>query len=408
MTTQIRHNALGCFISRSGIDGAQNSGNFLQLRGVQSFSFSINNNLESYKSLGSDFSYFYLNEPTVDVNFGYNLHNGFEESVYGLSGFSGIKNLYEKEHNLHFILGDQYNDLNRATSLSGYYVASFANSVITNYSINGSVNNLVGANINLQALNFKTQQYTSGINNPTINKQNGIEDSGIISLPLFSTGFGTGVSFLLSNNVQIDINQNLTIGSSLQSGNAALESFDIGIDLSRNALQKIGYKYPYKRCLSLPSRLRINFNATFLNYEEDSIQNLFCGERFHNIDFHFWDYCRTKEIMAFQFSGLKLTNQQVEASINNRKTISFSFEKDLTVRDSFFFTKYIDDPDIFINELPDLLTGTSIYFDYFQIENIFIKNNYKILLNNMLIENNYANNNYKIFFNNLNTELVYS
>lgn len=341
MANQIKYNSVGAFVCKKNIFDNTSTGDFTQLRGIQSVNFNVDNQINKLDSLGTnDWTYFKTN-PIINYSFNYLLTNGKEEYALGISGISGLANLYEKQHNLYFIVDNNAQDINTLQSLSGLFVCQFTNSVLTNYNIRGQISSPVVVEANFQSLNFNIQQYTTGIYNSAIEIVSGIENSGAIKLPLFTTGFGTGVKFLTPNNLVLTVGTGLTMGTNLSE--SYINSFDIGVSFDRNILYKMGAKYPYKRCLRFPVELTLNLDATFINYKEDALRNIDCDDRLHDVVFSFREHCNTdREIVRYEFSGLRLINQQTSVSTSQRKVISFSFSKQMDAQDSFNFVSFID------------------------------------------------------------------
>ena len=334
----IRYNTLAVFVGPEKTSGDYLTGDINQLHRIQSSDYSIEIPRESVGTLGtSNTVESVLGGPIVNFNYGYLVSDGQNEKKLGfnLDGrYGALSTLYSGERD-YFLLVEVPNQ--------DKMVLAIGNGVLTKYSVSASVNDFLRANVEIRGLNIKLDQGTSGNDIPRVNIYGDSYLPYTYALPPVTNGVEERQEGQIESNLYVpgrNISANFLNNSALGlifSGQGAsyLQSFTMEVNLPRNEIIEIGAKYPLQRCLQLPAEITLNADFIVSKYVADNIQNYLCQDSYDlEIDVKqnkcetldiFWEENPSVSKLKYTLKGLKLRNQSIAASINDKKRVSLQW-----------------------------------------------------------------------------------
>lgn len=332
----VRYDTLGVFVGPPTPSGNVPSGDIKQMTRVQSSNYSIELQRDLIVSLGSAFGNDgNVQTPFATVNFDYFVTNGENEKNLGfvVDGSHGAFTNLNSGERSYFLLVNKDEPMTLA----------IGNGLVTKYGISARVNDFMRANVEIRGFNIQLDQGTSGNYLPDVNRNGVPFNQYTYQLPPLQTETRDRLAGIIEDNLYIGPRQivmrfpsGAAFGTPLSGNNKShVQSFSFNIGLDRNELIQIGERYPFKRCLSLPTELTLSTEVLLNKYEADNMQNYFCyGGTDIEIDIlsdsctttdDFWENEEGTVKLKYLFKGMKLRSFSSEDAIGNNKQVSISW-----------------------------------------------------------------------------------
>jgi hypothetical protein len=360
----------------TGVTDPHASTDIKQLHRVQSANYAFNVSRTDVNQFGelAAIDRVVLDTPTVSLDFSYLLANFANEENMGLkvnefgtsfaeltSALSGVLNKTEDERN-YFIqtsregedaFGDTDRDLvgdKRASTIG------IGNAFVTSYSTEASVGGFPTVSIAAEGMNMNFSTGTINVPNPGINRINGSAsantatlpavlgaaglsdvDSGILAISALRPGDITikisehdGSSSLTSNNYSLG-GATLPdyLGDSTSSAN--IQSYNIGFDLGRTPIQRLGNRFAFAREVDFPVSVNLSFDAILTDLTDGNLNDLVDCEKSYNVQIDLMGItgsaCDSNKttICRYILKDMKPDSQSYTSSIGDNKTVTLDF-----------------------------------------------------------------------------------
>jgi hypothetical protein len=214
-------------------------------------------------------------------------------------------------------------------SFSGYQCASIGNCYLTDYSLSYSVGQLPTVSVQFLGSNMQYEEVTGQIlSSPAINLSGGNADGvghltfdGIREFdqsPTIMNPSSTGSSATL---------QNLQVGGQALSGNHALQSVELNINIPRVASYGLGSDYVYDRKMQLPVRGILNASSLVSGFNAGVLSGVLGSESGYNFDLVL-EGSGNKNI-SYKIQDAKLGSYSYSMGVNGTMDLNTSFTFEL-------------------------------------------------------------------------------
>ena len=213
-------------------------------------------------------------------------------------------------------------------SFTGYQCASIGNCYLTDYSLSYSVGQLATVSVGFLGSNMQYEEVTGQIlSSPAINLDSGnAEEVGHLTFdgirefdqtPIIMNPASTGSSVTL---------QNFQVGGQALSGNHALQSVDLNINIPRVASYGLGSDYVYNRKMQLPVRGTLNASSLVSGFSAGVLSGVLGSESDYDFDLVL-EGSGGKNI-SYKIEDAKLQSYSYAMDVNGTMSLdtSFSFE----------------------------------------------------------------------------------
>lgn len=271
-----------------------------------------------------------LDAPTVALDYSYLINNVLNEKNMGLvvDGTSGVLsniiNESQDQKNYFILEVPEGNDaVGGDTNSSANGVHGFGNGYLTSLAWEGRVGQFPRASVQVQAFNYKVDNGSAGNNIPAINTTNGLLVTGYTyALPASTSGIG--VSVLRPGDISLNITG--ALGYSLS--DLKIQSFNVGVQLNRQAIQKLGSRFPFARVIQFPINATLQVEANVGDLNPGDLADILCNDVSYNLSVTLaLPSCSGNGAPAaiYTLYGAKLDSQNSSASIGPNNTVSFSW-----------------------------------------------------------------------------------
>ncbi len=360
----------------TGVTDAHASTDIKQLHRVQSANYAFNVARTDVNQFGelAAIDRVVLDTPTVSLDFSYLLANfaneenmGFKVNEFGTafagltSALSGVLNKTEDERN-YFIqtsregedaIGDTDRDLmppQRASTIG------VGNAFVTSYSTEASVGGFPTVSIAAEGMNMNFSTGTINVPNPGINRIDGSASSTTVTLPTVSGAAGLStvssgilaVSALRPGDITIKISENdgssswtstdYSLGGATLPDNAGdstssanIQSYNIGFDLGRSPIQRLGNRFAFAREVDFPVSVNLSFDAILTDLTDGNLNTLIDCEKSYNVQIDLkgitGSNCNSAKttICRYILKDMKPDSQSYTSSIGDNKTVTLDF-----------------------------------------------------------------------------------
>lgn len=327
------------FVSSGDINSDQfTSGGVNQLSRVQNASFDIQSPRENIIYLNQSNDQIWIDRPLVKLNYEYLVTNGYNERCLGfftnLTG-NAVKRI-ESPKNYYLVTVDNPMDLN---FIGGYTGAQFktlclGNMYLTDWTLSASVNDFIKARAGLLGYNaLIVTGAPSGYAIPSISISNGLQSTGLFSLPPAKSFISTyydnpadNISALTKSNIILSFPSGSIFGS-LSSGDngLALQTFNCSLKFNRNTVKQLGYQYP-NMYLSFPIEINVDATAILNSYQADILESNSCIDSGFNFSFATNRLYTDAPAFKMQFNNMKLESQNITMDSNQNYFVSFNWK----------------------------------------------------------------------------------
>jgi hypothetical protein len=348
-------------IAGNKINDATGNNLIEQLYRVQSYSYDMNSPKELVNQLGelSEIDQVTMTTPTVNLNFNYLLANFENERRLGFvvdGTETCVRDILNKtkDDKCYFIrsapegidgVGDQ-------TSDSTVSILGFGNGYMTSYSTEASVGSMPTVSISVEGLNcVYSQMGTSGYS-PSINPDTGLRlDETIFNLPEATTN-ATGVddtrkiSVLRPGDITVTLTQTDSPLNSLPTGSkstystmganlatARVQSYSLGFDLSRTAIEGLGSRYAFDREVAYPSTVTFTIDALAGDLNTGSWSDLIECTKVYDVQVDLKDpVCNpsSRQVVAqYLLKNTRMISYSSSMGIGDNQTVNMQFQSTL-------------------------------------------------------------------------------
>lgn len=300
-----------------------------------------------------------IQAPTVDLSFSYLLANFWNERILGFNtdgtqvALSGImaKQQDDKNYWLRVVpvgqdaVGNLSNDVNT-------YWLGFGNGYVTSYSSKAAVNSFPSVDVQVTAANFVVGTGISGLN-PAVDPSQGTRIN-IYNFTLPSGQQDPGgvglydISVLRPGDITLDFKQrnavdegNLsqptnpytTFGGDLSLSDVAIQDYNLSFALNREAIQKLGNKFPISREITFPVDVNLTINALVGNLITGSLSDYIYNDQCYDITINVKQPVPPGTpqpvICRYAVKNARLNRQSYSSSIGSNKTVSYEFSSQI-------------------------------------------------------------------------------
>jgi hypothetical protein len=300
-----------------------------------------------------------LEDNVVNANFAYLVTDGFNEKALGLfvnsastvvpddgnfkmvTPLSGFLSKASDEKN-YFTLtapegqdavldaGSDYTEAQRNL----HEVFAIGNAFVSNYSFEAAVGGLARATVNVEALNIRYENGSSGKYIPAINNS-GCEIKVEYILPTARENSSASMPMALkAGDIELEYFGGNTAGGANLS-TMAVQNLSITIPINREALKKIGSRFAYSREMTFPITATVSMSANLADLTTGNLASLYCSDPEASLMFKLYSPECNQDIgcgkgnpsMIYLVKGANITSQNFANQVGNgRKTVDISWE----------------------------------------------------------------------------------
>lgn len=327
-------NATGYMLSVGGTGGA----NLVeQLHRIQSANYSANithTDVNQYGQLAA-IDRIIIQAPTVTLNLDWIVANTYNTNTLGFvtDGTSGvISNILNKsadEKNYFIETVPQGSDAIGDTDPdSSKFTTAISNGFISNFQARGSVGNFATESVTVEGLNYATFIGTTGLPSPAIIPSGGqrVSMPNYFSLPDATTGVAGAVPAIRPGDITLSI-PNPSFGANIV--DLKIQSYDLSIPLSRQAINQLGSTFPFAREINFPVNVTLSIQAELGDLNTGDLSALFCKDDSNDIFINLAKpQCGGGGPIAVQYQllGAKLENQSTQSQFGQNKRVSLQYQ----------------------------------------------------------------------------------
>lgn len=332
----------GLYAGPSPATGAHADTSVNQLQRVQNANYSFNIDRQDVNQFGelAAIDRVILTSPTVSLDFQYLLATLVNEnrlgftmsSGYYVSAISGILNKTQDERN-YFIrtVGEGADAKGILSGVANQNTIGIGNGFIASYSAEGSVGNFPTASITVEALNMKVDSATSGTI-PAVNPTDGTAINNLTyKLPTFSGNAGVDtVSVLRPGDITFTLVKNADsalpgeyFGTNIS--DAKIQSFNLGFDLSRTPLEKLGSKFAFSREIDFPVEVTFSVDAIVGDLTTGNLADLVALDANYDLTVNLRHPTSQTAQMQYHVKKAKLVSQEFSSSIGDNKSVTLNW-----------------------------------------------------------------------------------
>lgn len=357
-----------------------NTYNTKQLHRIQSANCGSNVSLKDVNQFGelAAIDRVIVESPTVNLDFSYLQQSFYNEYVLGFFVNSGTsasaascirdilaKTQDERNYWIKIVREGEDADANSTNTLnsSPFQFIGIGNGFISSYRAEGSVGNFPTVSVSVEALNMNINNSlgsnavigatfgtgipfngTSGsvVYTPAVNPVDGTKFTGYAALPCATSnpwmsgdnadGSVTlsAVSVLRPGDVTIDIFDTSTTNTMSDMGvsitDAKIQSYNLGFNLSRETLQKLGNKFAFAREIQFPVQVTMSVEANVGDLATGNLSDMITANKSYDLAVKLKHPTLTSTQVRYDLKGAKLDSQNFSSSIgpNANATLNFS------------------------------------------------------------------------------------
>ena len=232
-------------------------------------------------------------------------------------------------------------------------VVSFGNCTINSYSVNFSVGEIPRVDVEGEAQNIQFDTGSSGIYNPSLNRDGGRADTGQYQLGVPTTG-NMDVLVLRPEDVVLSFNNNTFSFGGTDRNDMHVQSASIEVPMSRGNISALGAERAVAKPLEFPINVTMTVNAILKNLSTGSLDMILTGtageESTNAILTVKGQDGKTKH--QFTLQKAVLDSQNFAVSLDDNETIDMTFSAQIggpTVTDQGLFYSGIAgrEPDVY-------------------------------------------------------------
>lgn len=287
-----------------------------------------------------------VEQPTVTLNFSYLLANLVNEKLLGfnistgtqVTMVSGILNGLTDNKNYFLRTVDEGNDavgVNEGTS----DVVAIGNGFISSYTAEGSVGDFPRATVDLEGLNIKFDNVSSGGYIPAVNPTDGTAITGFL-YALTTATQNVGGQTINTSNTSLSVLRpgDITLSLGLTAGEGhggwlesdlKVQNFSFSFNLARENLEKLGSKYAFAKIIQFPAQATLNVTANVGDAQTGSLVEMINNNTTFNPSVTIRKPGTTDTVVYYNLRGAKLDSQDVSESIGPSKSVTMQFSSQI-------------------------------------------------------------------------------
>lgn len=328
--------------SYAGVGGTNTGNNLIkQLYRIQNANYDFNVAHRDVNQFGelAAIDRLILDQPTVSLNFEYIVNSFANEAAMGLtissgqlvSCISGILNKTQDEKNYFIKTQSEGNDAVGNATDAPYYVIGLGNGFISNYSVQCAVGDFPRANVSIEALNmnfdvvnFAPGTQTSGTNTiPAVNPTDGTQITAFTyDLPKTQSSTGLGYSALRPGDVLFSLGWN---EGGVKISDAKIQNFNLGFDLSRTPLQKLGSKYAFAKEINFPANSTLSITADVGDLTTGKLSEIVNNDNAYDLTIQIKQPGSNNIATSYTLKAAKLDSQSFSSSLTANKSVTLQF-----------------------------------------------------------------------------------
>ena len=309
------------------------------------------------------FEYNYNGAPYYQDNLDVSLLSGFFEPNKNRrikrAGSSFWVNQYRDCRNIYVAVNQQGRDIDQSyfkedfteadlyqgidPNAPNYHVISFGNCYLNSYSTNGAVGSFASASASYTAYNIGFDMSGSGFMAPDIETKSGtLRNDSKVSIPRVLAQ--EGYSALKAGDIAITTDSFSGLGVDFDK--LHIQSYDISLNLNKQPLDNMGYKFPVDNRPNSPIFANLELNGIVESGNSGSLVDLVSinsgydftikvdptsctGSTAAPINAGAIPIARQDEALRYSFVGAKLENFGYDTAIGNNKAFSASFNVEI-------------------------------------------------------------------------------
>lgn len=324
-----------------------------------------------------------LDSPTVSLDFSYILANFENERRLGFvtdGSFTCIKNLINKnsdEKNYFIETVGEGRDAYQDATHGDTAVIGIGNGFITSYTSECSVGNLPTVSINVEALNMAFNNNISG-QSPAISPQSGTRLGYNYVLPKATGSAGSGdlsTSALRPGDMVFHFKKvdaegassdellvgadnsydapGAKLGNGVDDAFAKIQSYNISLDMGREAIQKLGSRFAFTREITFPITATCTIEALVADLTTGSLSDIINCDDSYDITINLLrpTNCYVTSGTSYQdifvqyrLKNVKVNSQAFSSDIGSNKSVTIEFATQIggpnQVRQGLFMSGY--------------------------------------------------------------------
>ncbi len=327
------------------------SGSIQQLSRVQSLSWAPEYPLNDAVYLDAGVDQYRPTPPTVNVSLEWWNSDGSNERFIGLGRFNHTGQLvvgFDEERSMYVAFQtDQGYDAIGAPTAAPRTVLGLAQGLLTSYQLSAQVGGLIESRATLNYLTATIYTGASGLQAPVIDPHNGELRTGRFLLPQAATqydaaGSGLDSTAALSASEMVMLFPEQTPFGIVFTGAQAcfLQSVQLGINITRQALKPLGYAYPSDRPVVWPVPVDLVTEAIVGTYQADQLRRLTCTVTGQSAALVVKQPCSNLTVFGFYFSDLQVVSQQFSESIGSYDRVTTTWRGLLKTPDDTFINPF--------------------------------------------------------------------
>lgn len=326
-----KYNVLGVYV------GPQTTGNLTgvnapqQLTRIQTWTDSFTRNFTPITEFGvlAPIDLLEPGSPDVTATTSWFAVDGSDENRAGLTVTTGtqpltsiLSGILNNTTNVKDYFLEIVDNVDAISSPTNTGCVTIGNGVLNTYTIQGSVSDIVTANVDIQGYNIK---YISGLNGTDVTasvNQSGVPYGNIFVLPQYqASNFNGEITAMTKTNVD------LQVSGVLGYINFNPQSFNLSIPLNRTPINTLGSRFPFALDITPPFPVTLQVTAEITDLQNGNLSNLLCQTGFVNANL----ILRTPNCsgvgapaLAFYLVGAKLSTQSDSFQIGSNATVDFT------------------------------------------------------------------------------------
>jgi hypothetical protein len=231
-------------------------------------------------------------------------------------------------------------DISSLTGFSGLNVFGIGNTVITNYSVRGSINEIPTVSVSFAANNILYDTYTGNNLVPSLTlsgNQTGYRysiSSGVFNKANYVSNQNDRLAAIRPGDVKVIVSQPTLAGGVYNQTTGKIQNFQINIPFERKNLLGFGNNFSFDKKLMYPSVGTVSFNALFDKLLTGNYSEVFNLDETSEIKIQLLD-CDGANQIVYTIENAKLTSENFNFDIGSSVNFDGSFEFPIDLTNGF-------------------------------------------------------------------------
>lgn len=268
--------------------------------------------------------------------------------TWSLSCISGILNKTDDEKCIFVVDAPEGQDINNnaGINVAGTNSYGFGPMFLTSFTTKGQVGQLPTTDLNFEGLNIVIQTGIYGNASPAVFPSNGTRVTGWfykLNTATSNPNPGSGdltISAIRPGDLNIFIynsgtnNEFSDFGATVSAVSGAVQSYNLGFNLRREDLLKLGSKFAYSKEIQFPVTVSCSVNALLREANTGDLTQFLCTDNTYDVEIQaLRPGCltdSTRPIVArYRLKGVKLDATQYSMSVGQNKSVTLDFSQQI-------------------------------------------------------------------------------